>query len=153
MLDGPLADFQFVVDIHLSHFQHKMDEHLKQLNHNGEVLLRAPFLPTSNNHTVIIPVNASVVQYRMTVPKGSIDLWWPVNMGDQTLYELEISYRNIRRNIQETGRLKRKIGFRAVALITYNEYDDDHLVNATEEGSGVHGMYFRINGALVLCRG
>jgi len=86
------------------------------------------------------------------VSKDQVDLWWPVRMGKQTLYDLEISYRNIHTN-QPTRWIKRRIGFRTLALVTYNEFDDDHPIDPTEEGSGVHGMYFRINGALVWCRG
>ena len=56
------------------------------------------------------------------------------------------------------------IGFRTVAMVTINETDTTStasnansasFASATTmmEGSGQHGMYFRVNGALVLARG
>jgi beta-mannosidase len=155
MMDGPQADFQLDVEIHLS-FVHEHGQSKQSLSHTdyGEILLNVPFSPSNNQTAIIIPVVniSSVVRYSMIVPKDRIDLWWPINMGKQTLYELEISYRNLPAN-RETLWYKKKIGFRTVALITYNEYDDEHPVDTEGEGSGIHGMKFRINGALVFCRG
>jgi len=43
-----------------------------------------------------------------------------------------------------------------MALVTIDESDEDSFAQASQserEGSGSHGMYFRVNGALVLARG
>jgi beta-mannosidase len=46
------------------------------------------------------------------------------------------------------------IGFRTSALVTINETNDTALAEANvTEGSGQHGMYFRINGAVLFARG
>jgi beta-mannosidase len=47
-------------------------------------------------------------------------------------------------------------GFRTIALVTIDESDEDAMFQASHnhsEGSGSHGMYFRVNGALMLARG
>ena len=45
-------------------------------------------------------------------------------------------------------------GFRTSALVTSNEFQNNGMSNNKDkEGSGTHGMYFRINGAVVWCRG
>ena len=48
----------------------------------------------------------------------------------------------------------RMIGFRHVALVTINDTDPALVKQAeTEEGSGVHGMLLRVNGAVMFARG
>lgn len=46
-------------------------------------------------------------------------------------------------------------GFRTISLVTINETDSTELEEALNhrEGSGQHGMYFRVNGAIVMARG
>ncbi len=43
-----------------------------------------------------------------------------------------------------------QIGFRSIALITYNEY---HQSLERNEGTGDHGFYFKINGLALYARG
>ena len=51
-------------------------------------------------------------------------------------------------------RATRRVGFRTVALVTGNDTDPAFVAAATgAEGSGQHGMYFRVNGAVLLTRG
>jgi beta-galactosidase/beta-glucuronidase len=48
------------------------------------------------------------------------------------------------------------LGFRTAALVTINETDEStmgRVLKNDSEGSGSHGMYFRINGAVVTARG
>lgn len=46
------------------------------------------------------------------------------------------------------------LGFRTAALVTWNETEESTMApSVTPEGSGSHGMYFRINGAVVMARG
>jgi len=48
------------------------------------------------------------------------------------------------------------VGFRTVALVTVNDTDDSVVADIlahNKEGSGSHGMYFRVNGAAIWSRG
>ena len=48
----------------------------------------------------------------------------------------------------------RRIGFRVFALVTVNDTDAAYVkANATADGSGKHGMFFRVNGAAIYSRG
>ncbi|CAB9515754.1 Beta-mannosidase A [Seminavis robusta] len=65
----------------------------------------------------------------------------------------------------EVSWIQKKIGFRTFAIVTINEtaLDDESVIGGgeesveeqseDEEGTGLHGMYMRINGALVMARG
>ena len=46
-----------------------------------------------------------------------------------------------------------RIGFRTSALVTANEFNMNYAAKMNQEGSGKHGMYFRVNGALIWSRG
>jgi beta-mannosidase len=49
---------------------------------------------------------------------------------------------------------ERKVGFRYVALVTGNDTDAQYVQHAaTEQGTELHGMMFRINGAAIFARG
>ena len=48
----------------------------------------------------------------------------------------------------------RRIGFRVFALVTINDTDTATIAaNASTEGTGTHGMYFRVNGRAIYSRG
>ena len=48
----------------------------------------------------------------------------------------------------------RRIGFRYVALVTGNDTDPDYVQRAaSEQGTELHGMFFRVNGAVLYTRG
>lgn len=52
--------------------------------------------------------------------------------------------------------LKKKIGFRHVALVTGNDTDAAYVSNAVStkaEGSELHGLFFRVNGVAIMARG
>ena len=49
---------------------------------------------------------------------------------------------------------RRRIGFRTVALVTYNDSDPKQRAAAAHaSGSGQHGMLFRVNGVALWTRG
>lgn len=68
-------------------------------------------------------------------------------------------------NGAQTQWMNERIGFRTTAIVTVNETDvqdptssrshtnDTENHNKQEEGTGLHGMYFCVNGALVMARG
>ena len=89
----------------------------------------------------------SEVTLSFTVDGSSVDLWWPNNLGAQTLYDLKITLDNI---YDETIR----IGFKHLALVTFDDTNPNILSNATvSEGSLNFGYFFRINGAILLASG
>ena len=48
----------------------------------------------------------------------------------------------------------RRIGFRHVALVTGNDTDPNYVQRAAaEQGTELHGMFFRVNGAVLFTRG
>jgi hypothetical protein len=126
--------------------------------------------------------STSVVTYSYIVPRDKIELWWPNGMGEQPLYEFSIRIGNrkgdvdgncpgdgcegtgfkCRRKAQQMT-IRKRIGFRTTALVTVNETNKrdrikdgdpvEHNQDDAAEGSGQHGMYFRINGAIVMARG
>ena len=50
---------------------------------------------------------------------------------------------------------RRRVGFRHVALVTYNDTDPSQRAAAAlgATGSGTHGMFFRVNGVALWARG
>ena len=46
------------------------------------------------------------------------------------------------------------MGFRVFALVTINDTDTETVVrNTSSDGTGTHGMFFRVNGAAIYSRG
>ena len=97
------------------------------------------------SQTVCVQGNWKGSERVCTTPKDTVSLsapnvtlWWPNGLGTPTLYELEIS-------LGEQS-WTQTIGFRVAALVTAND------TNSTD-GSGTHGMHFRINGVDLLARG
>ena len=121
--------------------------------------------PTSGN-LCIQPSwpGGSVVELNLTVPAGeseatlhlkatTVRLWWPLGMGAQPLYTLRVTFRPGASNGGDISTLRR-VGFRQVALVTYNDSDSTTRAAATTAvGSGEHGMFLRVNGVAVWARG
>jgi beta-mannosidase len=91
-------------------------------------------------------------------------------MGEQPLYKLHVAVAwnattttTNGNDVQEhqTSWMERRVGFRTLALVTVNDTNDDivdHLWNRSnnnppQQGTGEHGMYIRLNGAVVASRG
>jgi beta-mannosidase len=92
----------------------------------------------------------------MTASKESIELWWPNSLGEQPLYILELAIKHDSDSDGQLRWMQKRIGFRVAALVTVNDTDVDvveDLMKHPRDGSGRHGMYFRINGALLWSRG
>ena len=104
-----------------------------------------------STHTVELSVEATAVR-----------LWWPVGlMGEQALYDLLVTVTAIPPDsgggdapAPAAVSARRRIGFRTVALVTYNDSDPKQRAAAAHaSGSGQHGMLFRVNGVALWTRG
>jgi len=98
-----------------------------------------------NSTTVTLVGGDNVVQLLLSAT--NVDLWWPVGLGNQPLYELSVSVSAE----SEVLTSKRKIGFRVFALVT--DDDTDPIALKDKEGTANHTMRFKINGADVYSRG
>jgi beta-mannosidase len=89
-----------------------------------------------------------------------VQLWWPQGAGKQPRYFVNASLATTAAAavaeaapvvVAQTSRL---LGFRHVALVTGNDTDAAYVQRAaTEEGTELHGMFFRVNGAVIYARG
>ena len=129
-----------------------------------------------NGHANANMERTSIVTFQMVAPRDTIDLWWPNGMGAQPLYHIKVALRQknsrndglILHNGAATQRhltntttyfkmldtdpwMTKRIGFRTSAIVTINESATDN--SNGEDGTGMHGMYLRVNGALVMARG
>jgi len=145
MLHGAEADFDVVVQVHV------VSPGRNYTTNGGlSLTLNADF--AQNMFNLPLPAmtadEVTVVSFHMTVSKEDVELWWPNGMGSHRLYSLQVQL-----NAKTLSpAIHRRIGFRTSALVTINDTNATALQEA-QEGTGSHGMYFRINGALVWARG
>lgn len=169
MLDGPEADFEVQVDVHVVSPGQNYDD-----NSNGNesllVEITSNFTSSESINKKLIPKimkaeEEIIVSFNMTASKDEVELWWPNGMGEQQLYPLHV--RLIRQHEQQGGgggngtattssspAIQKWIGFRTSALVTIDDTKDDAEAKVeNQDGSGNHGMYFRVNGAMIWARG
>jgi len=148
----PEGDFRLDVDVHLKFVESKSYSSLSNIT----IILKSDFADQIEV-PIVTPAPkqgeglSTVVTVSLIVPREDIELWWPNGMGKQQLYNIYIGTSNI----HDTW-IKKTIGFRTASLATINETDNFDLHQAlhdSSEGSGQHGMYFRVNGAIVMARG
>ena len=149
MRQGPHYDFRVDVDVHVNFVS------LNSTHPLGSILMRGNF--TNETASVTITRDAShVITLSLLAPKDSIQLWWPSSAKRrqrQSLYSLEVSYQSHDRQYQ-TEWITRIIGFRTLDLITINDTDPKIVKDSWhQEGSGDHGMFLRVNGAVISARG
>lgn len=136
MLNGSKYDFRVDVDVHVS-----------GTDPQGFILLRANF----TNVTTSAKVDSHIVTLSILAPKEGIKLWWPSSTR-QPLYTLQVSYQSD--DGFQTRWISKTIGFRTLDLITFNDTDPETVQESIhQEGSGNHGMFFRVNGAVTWARG
>ena len=145
LLNGPEGDFLLTTDIHF---------YSSEYVSNLVVLINAEFLQGNIYHKIgkLQPGNHKET-VTLTVQRESVKLWWPHGMGIQHLYMLSISLEGIKHDgsVVKTPSIKKRVGFRTTSLVTTNEFLNE--TDMSKEGSGSYGMYFRVNGAVVWCRG
>jgi beta-mannosidase len=170
MLDGPEADFYVQVDVHVvfprrdCDFNDKNNDHLflevtSNFTSSGIIKKFVPKMTKNEEESIIVS------SLNMTVSKDDIELWWPNGMGQQRLYPLQVRLiRQQREGGEKDGTptsssptIEKRIGFRTAALVTVDDTMEEATLNQTlaavGDGSGNHGMYFRVNGAMVWARG
>lgn len=110
-----------------------------------------------NTTTITAQPGDSNVTLVLAAPKGSVALWWPVGSGEQPMYVVSATASKPTQYSTEElpyAVSSRSVAFRTVALVTGNDTDPDYVSRAAnEEGTELHGMLFRINGAVIFCRG
>ena len=114
-----------------------------------------------STHELVIPADADDVK-----------LWWPANTGGaQPLYSVVVSFQEHGNGDDDDDDVDdddaeptsaspaivsttRKIGFRYVALATFNDTDPAQVAaGKSKEGTEGFGMFFRVNGAAIFARG
>jgi len=99
------------------------------------------------------------------VTAAQIKLWWPSGVGAQPLYNVSATWTPSAAAAADTTTVAapptpphitavRRLGFRVFTLVTINDTDAATVAsNASSDGSGTHGMFFRVNGAAIYSRG
>ena len=111
--------------------------------------------------SITLPAGNNRVSLQLKATASAIKLWWPNGVGSQTLYSVRASWTaaspttplTIPAQSDEVSSVRR-LGFRVFALVTVNDTDAATVANnASAEGTGTHGMFFRVNGAAIYSRG
>ena len=146
---GPTYDFQVDVDVHF------IKSRTAAIGPLGLILMRGNF--TNQTASAKVPNDGTnVITLSLRAFKENIQLWWPSSHPKdklQPLYTLQVAYQSIIPSLQ-TDWINQTIGFRTVDLVTFND-SNPLIVESSwhEEGSGNHGMFFRVNGRLISARG
>ena len=145
MSEGAEADFRVSIQVHVVSPKHPTSSGALSLvlkSEFGDKIMPLPAIQADTD---------TVISINVTVPREKVKLWWPNGMGSQRLYPLSVA---LERQGTKSSCIQKRIGFRHAALVTIDDSNTtlvDSLKDA--EGSGEHGMYFRVNGALVWARG
>lgn len=112
---------------------------------------------------VTVPAGDSVSVVSLHVAAPAVKLWWPAGHGAQPLYNLTLSFEPGAADSHPPSATPvattiisatRKIGFRVFAVVTGNDTNPVWVKsNTNSDGTGRHGMYWRINGAAILAKG
>lgn len=108
-----------------------------------------------------VPAGDSQVSVQLSATAAQIKLWWPHGVGAQPLYNITATWSPTPSVHGAADSIAadpvsavRQFGFRAFALVTINDTDAATVAaNASSDGTGTHGMFFRVNGAALYSRG
>ena len=149
MRQGAQYDFRADVHVHVNVLTSTSMDPL------GSILLRGNFTNATSS-AAMKNDGPQVITMSLLAPKDSIHLWWPSSAHHrhlQPLYSLQVSYQSLDGQFQ-TEWITRIIGFRTLDLVTINDTDPKLVQDSWhQEGSGDHGMFFRVNGAVISARG
>ncbi|KAJ6539298.1 glycoside hydrolase family 2 protein [Mycena capillaripes] len=87
-----------------------------------------------------IPTDDGVGQVSFAFSSGQLQLWYPVNYGDQPLYTVEVEITDLEGNVLDSR--TQKIGFRRVRVVQEKLVDQDGLT-----------FLFEVNNIRVFCGG
>jgi hypothetical protein len=95
------------------------------------------------------------VTLKMTASASQIKLWWPAGHGAQPLYNLSVSFKpSTALETAAAPEAIRRVGFRMFALVTGNDTDPAYVkANEGTDGTDGLGMLWRVNGAVIWCKG
>ena len=112
---------------------------------SGELKVEGQWGATASRPLTLQP-GESTATINITASKSQVELWWPVRMGAQPLYNLTVLF-------EPEGApglsATRRIGFREFQLTTRDPAADD----ADANGSGNHSLVWVVNGVPVFARG
>ena len=99
---------------------------------------------------VAVAAGDSMVSVTVSATAAQVKLWWPRGKGEQPRYNLTATVSAGGAKLVAT----RAVGFRVVHMITTNDTDASYVAkNADADGSGNHGMMFRVNGGGLYAKG
>ena len=119
---------------------------------------------TAVSGEIDVPAGESKASLQLSVTAAQIKLWWPSGVGAQPLYHVSTTWTppaSADDNVATAApppphaiTAVRRLGFRVFTLVTINDTDAAIVAgNASSDGSGTHGMFFRVNGAAIYSRG
>jgi hypothetical protein len=121
----------------------------------GAPVASTPVQLAAGDNNVTVTVKATAQQ---------IKLWWPVGHGAQPLYSVSASFAPSASATASAAAsapavataitASRRVGFRMFALVTGNDTSPAYVAaNLDTDGTDSMGMFWRINGAVVMSRG
>ncbi|KAK4507048.1 hypothetical protein PRZ48_000782 [Zasmidium cellare] len=94
-----------------------------------------------------VNTTASTVTGSTTLPADAVELWWPVGMGDQTLYYMTVNL--VSAANQTLATVTKRVGFRTI-ILNGNPVSDEELAMGIAPGNNWH---FEINGQPFFAKG
>ena len=95
-----------------------------------------------------MPEGSSSTSMQLVATAEQIRLWWPNGMGEQSMYNVT------GKSGADEVETSRRMGFRVFAFVTSNDTDPAYAeANKDADGTVMHGMFFRVNGAAMYARG
>lgn len=142
----------------------------------GTLAVSGEWGASASTQQLTLPAGDSAVSVQLRAAAQDVALWWPNGVGrdQRPLYNVTTTWTSasaVGSNLGAPGSATeqssthdttaqsivsatRRIGFRVPALVTVNDTNATYVANNTHtDGSGTHGMFFRVNGAAMYARG